>query len=141
MADSPSSTPTGRTKDAGWEVGVRTTVSAPAGQVWDFLLGDGLALWLGNTDLTLEKGAVWVTDDDIRGTILGYTPGFRLRLSWQPGEWDHDSRLQLTVRAAATGTTIAVHHERLSGREERRIMLGHWKEVVQRLDDALAGKG
>jgi uncharacterized protein YndB with AHSA1/START domain len=138
MADSRVPTPTGQTKDAGWEVGVRTTVDAPVDTVWAFLLGRGLPLWLGSTDLTLEKGATYETDDDISGTVLSYTEGLRIRLSWRPEEWDHDSTLQLTVKEAATGTTIGFHQERLSGREERKIMLGHWKEVVQQLDDAIA---
>jgi uncharacterized protein YndB with AHSA1/START domain len=128
---------TGSTKDAGWEVGVRRTVAAPVAAVWSFLLGDGLPLWLGRTTLTLEKGAEYATDDEIAGRILSYTEGLRVRLSWQPSEWDHDSTLQLTVRAAETGATIGFHQEGLSGREERKIMLGHWKEVVQELDDAL----
>jgi uncharacterized protein YndB with AHSA1/START domain len=117
---------------------VRGTVNAPVAAVWDFLLGAGLPIWLGRTTLTLEQGAAYETDDDIRGSILRVTEGTRLRLTWQPGEWSHDSTLQLTVRAAETGTTIAFHQERLSGREERRVMLGHWKDVVQDLDDAIA---
>jgi uncharacterized protein YndB with AHSA1/START domain len=131
-------TPVGKTKDAGWEVGVRKTVDAPLDIVWNFLLGAGLPLWLGNTKLVLEKGAPYETDDDIKGTVLSYSEGLRIRLSWQPIEWNHDSTLQLTVKAAMTGTTIAFHQERLSGREERKIMLGHWKDVVQHLDDAIA---
>jgi uncharacterized protein YndB with AHSA1/START domain len=138
MAVSRKPTPTGQTKDAGWEVGVRQTVDAPIDTVWAFLLGGGLPLWLGNTDLTLEKGAEYATDDDISGTVLSYTEGVRIRLSWRPEEWNHDSTLQLTVKEAATGTTIGFHQERLSGREERKIMLGHWKDVVQQLDDAIA---
>jgi uncharacterized protein YndB with AHSA1/START domain len=127
----------GKTKDAGWEVGVRRTVPSSVEDVWDFLFEDGLPLWLGETTLVLEKGAEYETTDDIRGRILGYTPGFRIRLTWQPGEWDHDSTLQLTVREAETGTTIGFHQERLSGREERKIMLGHWKEVVEEIAVAL----
>jgi uncharacterized protein YndB with AHSA1/START domain len=138
MADSRVPTPTGQTKDAGWEVGVRKTVDAPIDTVWSFLLGKGLPLWLGNTELVLEKGAVYETDDDISGSVLSYTEGLRIRLSWRPEEWNHDSTLQLTVKEAATGTTIGFHQERLSGREERKIMLGHWKDVVQTLDDAIA---
>ena len=138
MVDSRTPTPTGQTKDAGWEVGVRKTVEAPLDTVWTFLVGPGLPLWLGNTTLTLEKGAPYDTDDDISGTVLAVTEGLRVRLTWRPGEWNHDSTLQLTVKQAATGTTIGFHQERLSGREERKIMLGHWKEVVQTLDDAIA---
>src|ERR1700712_3845695 len=139
MAESRRPDNTGQTKDAGWEVGVRKTVDAPLNVVWTFLLGPGLPLWLGNTTLNLEKGAAYETDDDIPGTVLTFTDGSRVRLTWQPGEWNHDSTLQLTLKETATGTTIAFHQERLSGREERKIMLGHWKDVVQQLDDAIAG--
>jgi uncharacterized protein YndB with AHSA1/START domain len=140
MPDRAGPTDTGKTKDAGWEVGVRTTVDAPLDRVWAFLLGDGLPLWLGNTKLTLEKGAPYATDDDISGTVLSYTEGLRIRLTWQPGEWNHDSMLQLTARSAATGTpgtTIEFHQERLSGRDERKIMLGHWKDVLGELEGVL----
>jgi uncharacterized protein YndB with AHSA1/START domain len=137
MSDRTGPTDKGKTKDAGWEVGVRTTVDAPLDRVWAFLLGDGLPMWLGNTKLILEKGSSYATDDDISGSVLSYTEGLRIRLSWQPGEWNHDSTLQLTVREAPAGTTIAFHQERLSGREERKIMLGHWKDVVAELEGAL----
>jgi uncharacterized protein YndB with AHSA1/START domain len=126
-----------RPKDAGWEVGVRTTVDASPERIWSFLLGDGLPIWLGKTTLTLEKGARWATDDDIGGTVIGFTEGSRLRLTWQPGEWNHDSTLRVTLRAVEGGTTISFDQERLAGRDERKIMLGHWKEVLQDLADAL----
>jgi uncharacterized protein YndB with AHSA1/START domain len=140
MSDRTGPADKGNIKDAGWEVGVRTTVNAPLGRVWAFLLGDGLPIWLGNTKLRLEKGSSYSTDDDISGSILGYTEGSRIRLTWQPVEWNHDSTLQLTVREVPekAGTTIAFHQERLSGREERKIMLGHWKDVVAELARALS---
>lgn len=37
----------GKTKDAGWQVGVSRTVPVQRSQVWIFLLGPGLPLWLG----------------------------------------------------------------------------------------------
>ncbi|HEY4269287.1 MAG TPA: SRPBCC domain-containing protein [Galbitalea sp.] len=133
---------TGRTKDAGWEVGVRVTVAAPVEDVWDFLLGDGLGIWLGHTqtDLRFEKGAEYVTVDGVRGHIRSYTPEQRIRMSWQPTEWDHDSILQVSVKEAASGgTTIGFHQERLAGRDERKVMLGHWKTVTAELGTALGG--
>ena len=129
---------TGLTRDAGWEVGVRTTVHASGAVVWDYLTGPGLPLWLGETTLPTEKNAVYETDDGVRGRIISRTEGVRLRLSWRPADWPHDTTLQLSVRAAATGTTIAVHHERLADRDERRMMLGHWKTVVAELEKAVA---
>ena len=44
--------------------------------------------------------------------------------------------LQLTVLAAKTGTTIAFHQERLTGREQRKEMLTHWHGVLERLRGA-----
>jgi uncharacterized protein YndB with AHSA1/START domain len=130
-----SNSETGRTKDAGWEVGVRTTVAAPVADVWSYLLGDGLPVWLGQIDsLPTEKGAPYATSDGVVGTIRSYTAGLRVRLGWRPADWPHDTTLQLTIKASATGTTIAIHHELLADREERRMMLGHWKNVAAALD-------
>ena len=45
--------------------------------------------------------------------------------------------LQLTVLPAKTGTTIAFHQERLTGREQRKELLTHWHGVLERLEAAL----
>ena len=126
---------TGLTKDAGWEVGVRTTVAPPLQGVWEFLIGEGLPLWLGEiSSLPVEPGASFVTNDGVRGSIRSYHNAQRVRLSWQPEDWPHDTTLQLTVKEAATGTTVALHHEKLADRKERRMMLGHWKNVIAAIE-------
>lgn len=129
----------GKTKDAGWEVGVRDTVPGALPEVWEYLVGPGLQLWLGDIDiLPTEKGAEYVTRDGVRGTIRSFTPDFRVRLSWHPSDWPHDTTLQLTVKEAVTGTTVGIHHEKLADREERRMMLAHWKNVMAGIRKALA---
>lgn len=126
---------TGLTKDAGWELGVRTTVPAPLDTVWQYLLGEGLPVWLGEiAQLPTEKGAAYETADGVRGTIRSRTEGSKLRLSWQPDDWPHDTILQLTVKEVVTGTTIGIHQEKLADREERKLMLGHWKNVAAAFD-------
>ena len=130
---------TGLTKDAGWEMGVRQTVAAPLPAVWDFLLGEGLPVWLGEIDgLPTEKGAGYVTADGVRGSIRGYTERYRVRLGWQPDDWPHDTTLQVTLKESATGTTIGFHHEKLANREERKMMLGHWKNVAAAIEKHFA---
>ncbi len=130
---------TGLTKDAGWELGVRTTVAAPVEVVWDYLLGAGLRVWLGELDaLPLEKGDDYATADGVRGTVRIRSEGSRIRISWQPDDWPHDSTVQLTIKPVASGTTIGIHHERLADREERRMMLGHWKNVAAAFDSHFA---
>lgn len=126
---------TGLTKDAGWEMGVRQTVAAPLPAVWDFLLGEGLPIWLGEIDaLPAEKGASYATKDGVRGSIRSFTDQQRVRLSWQPDDWPHDTTLQVTVKESAMGTTIGFHHEKLADRDERRMMLGHWKNVAAAIE-------
>lgn len=129
----------GLTKDAGWEVGVRRTVGAPLHSVWDFLLSDGLALWLGPTTLPREKGVGFRTTDGVAGEIRSFTERQKIRMTWRPDDWPHDTILQLTVKEAATGTTIGFHHEQLADRDERYMMLGHWKNVVAELAKAIEG--
>lgn len=129
----------GLTKDAGWELGVRQTVSAPLSVAWEYLTGQGLKVWLGDIDvLPTEKGAAYLTRDGVAGDIRSYTENAKLRLTWRPDDWPHDSTLQLTVREAATGTTIGIHHENLADRSERKMMLGHWKNVIAAIADELS---
>lgn len=130
---------TGKTKDAGWEVGVRHTVGAPLPAVWDYLTGAGLALWLGETTLDRTKGATYETADGVRGEVRAVTERRKIRMTWRPDDWPHDTLLQVTVKEAATGTTIGFHHEELADRDERFMMLGHWKNVVAELAKAIDG--
>jgi uncharacterized protein YndB with AHSA1/START domain len=129
---------TGKPSDAGWEVGVRETIAAPVDAAWTYLLGDGLKVWLGDIDaLPTEKKAAYATRDGVHGIVRGFTPNSRVRIGWQPEDWPHDTTLQLTVKQADTGTTIAIQHEGLANRDERKLMLGHWKNVLAALVDDL----
>jgi len=122
---------TGHSKDAGWEVGVRETVPVALPGVWKFLVGPGLPLWLGETSLTLQKGARYETADGVRGEIRQYTENAKLRLTWQPSDWPHPTVIYLSAKGVETGTTIGIQHEELADRDERRMMLGHWKNVIK----------
>lgn len=129
---------TGQTRDAGWELGVRRTVGLPLERTWEYLLGEGLPLWLGETTLGTSKGDRYETSEGTQGEIRSRSEQLRLRLTWQPADWSHESILQLTLRPAATGTTIAFHQERLADRAERKMMLTHWTGVLERMVSALS---
>ena len=104
----------GLTKDAGWELGVRTTVAAPIPVVWQYLMGEGLRVWLGDIDeLPTEKGAAYATADGVTGTVRGYKAESKLRISWHPDDWPHDSILQLTVKESVR------NHDRYPSRAAR----------------------
>lgn len=128
----------GKTKDAGWDVGARQTVDVPLAVVWNFVVGEGLPLWLGDIDeLPTEKKATYATRDGVKGVIRQFTEKHRLRVTWQPDDWPHDTVLQLTVKEVPIGTTISFNQEQLADREERRMMLGHWKNVLAAINSAL----
>ena len=89
----------GLTKDAGWEIGVSRTVPHPLDEVWRLLTSDeGLALWLGEgARLAPSRGARYATADGTEGEVRGYRDRDRIRLTWRPPGWAHDSTLQVAV--------------------------------------------
>ncbi|APU12754.1 MULTISPECIES: hypothetical protein [Actinoalloteichus] len=129
--------PTGLTKDAGWQLGVRRTVPVPSDVVWDYLTREGLVVWLGETVLG-ATGEWYETADGTRGQLRSRSEGVRLRLTWQPTGWAHDSTLQLTLQRAVSGTTIAIHQERLRSAQDRASLLIHWRAVLGRIVEQLA---
>ena len=129
---------TGLTKDVGWQLGVRRTVPAAVDEVWEYFVVDGLTTWLGDTTLPLHKGETYLTADGTRCEIRSRTDQLRLRLTWQPDDWEHDSTLQVTLMPSATGTTIGFHHERLASAAERERMLAHWTTVLDEIVDDLS---
>lgn len=131
----------GRTRDAGWQIGVSKTIDRPVEDVWDFITSPaGVAIWLGEGVTVLsERGAGYETATGVRGEIRSFHELDRLRLTWQPPGWTHDSTLQLVVTSAGEGRArLVVHQERLAGAAEREQQRGHWQSVVTAVVAALA---
>lgn len=131
----------GRTRDAGWQIGVSKTVDRPVGEVWDFLTSPpGISIWLGEgVSVSSELGAGYQTKAGVRGETRGFRDLDRIRLTWQPADWTHDTTLQLTVQSAGPGRTrLVVHQERLTDAAEREQQRRHWQGVITALVRALA---
>ena len=132
--------PVGRTKDAGWQIGISKTIDRPLGEVWDFITSsEGVAIWLGEGVTALsELGAGYDTTAGVRGETRSFRELDRLRLTWQPADWSHETTLQLTVSSAGEGRTrLGVHQERLANAAEREQQRLHWKGVITELVAAL----
>lgn len=134
--------PVGKTKDQGWEIGVRRTFPISPEQAWTLLMTQpGLGLWLGQGVTTpFQAGATFVTAEGTRGEIRSCTAGSLIRLRWQPRDWNVESTLQIRVHAAKTGATISVHHERLENAEQRAAMQQHWSDVLAQLSTLIAAE-
>lgn len=134
---------TGHTKDAGWQIGVSKTVDQPIEQVWDFLTSaEGTALWLGHGVATLdEKGRPYETADGTTGETRSFRREDRIRLTWQPADWDHDSTVQVAVTPSGFDkTVIRFHQERLVDAREREQQRTHWRAVMTSVVSALAAE-
>ncbi|HEX8803918.1 MAG TPA: SRPBCC domain-containing protein [Acidimicrobiales bacterium] len=82
----------------------------------------------------LTRDAAYRTTDGTTGEVRSLRPGDRIRLTWRPPSWDHDSTVQVALGPSATGTVVRVHQERLAGPDERERMRAHWSAAL----DALA---
>ncbi|WP_153036536.1 SRPBCC domain-containing protein [Amycolatopsis sp. YIM 10] len=132
--------PVGRTRDAGWQIGVSKTVDHPVAVVWDFITSpEGVAIWLGEgVTVSREAGTGYETKAGVHGEMRSFRELDRLRLTWQPPGWSHDTTLQLTVTSAGEGRArLGVHQERLADAAERERQRAHWKAVVTEIVAAL----
>lgn len=132
--------PVGRTRDAGWQIGVSKTIDRPVEDVWSFITSPaGIAIWLGEGVTVLsDLGAGYETAAGVRGETRSFRELDRVRLTWQPPGWRHETTLQLTVSPAGAGRArLGVHQERLANAEEREQQRAHWRGVVNALVAAL----
>lgn len=130
----------GHTRDAGWEIGVSKTVDHSVADVWSFITSPaGIEIWLGEGVTVLpSRGEGYETTDGVRGETRGLRELDRVRLTWQPADWTHETTLQLAVRSAPGGRAmLRVHQERLADATEREQQRKHWQEVINAIAAAL----
>jgi hypothetical protein len=101
--------PVGKTKDAGWQIGVSRTVPLTPEEVWSRI--EDTAAWLGEPA------------EDVRS----FRPLDRIRVGWK------GTIVQVAISRAKTGTTVVFHQERLAGADERERQRAHWSAVLDRL--------
>jgi uncharacterized protein YndB with AHSA1/START domain len=132
--------PTGLTRDAGFEIGVSRTVRTALPRVWDTLVSDdGVRTWLGDgVHLPADRGTTFRTAAGITGEIRSFHPNDRVRLTWQPKDWGHESTVQVTVSERSGQTVIRFHQERLADADERERQREHWRTVMDALVEQLA---
>jgi uncharacterized protein YndB with AHSA1/START domain len=137
---SPPRAEVGRTKDAGWQIGVSKTVDHPIGRVWDLLISArGTAVWLGHgVTLGDEPGEPYKTAEGTVGEVRSFRPKDRIRLTWQPKGWDHETTVQVAVTSSGKDKTmLRFHQEHLTSAVERDQQRIHWRAVMASIVKAL----
>jgi uncharacterized protein YndB with AHSA1/START domain len=124
----------GQTADAGFQVGVRTTVRAAVSAVWEALVSPaGKSLWLGSKTAELSAKAGYRGAGRVSGEVRVVKPRDRVRFT-RAAPGGAASTVQIALEAVgAAKTTITFHHDKLQSSEEREAMRGHWKGVAERL--------
>ncbi|MEV5537677.1 SRPBCC domain-containing protein [Saccharopolyspora shandongensis] len=127
----------GQTKDAGFQIGVSKTVPHRPDEVWGFLTSPAdIALWLG-AGATLEKGATYRTTDGTTGEIRSHRELDRVRLTWRPADWDHDTTVQVAIVGKGDRTQLRFHQEWLADADERARQRDHWRRTMTAVTTAL----
>ena len=139
----------GRTKDAGFQIGVRRTVPHPPATVWSALTSDvGLAAWLGSevrdaadravaAAEVLEAGARFTTADGAEGEVRSVRSVDRIRARLRTAGRAAPTTVQVALLAAASGTAIVLHEEHLADAAEREERREHWRAVADTLAAAI----
>jgi uncharacterized protein YndB with AHSA1/START domain len=120
---------------------VSKTIARPVDEVWDFITSPaGVAIWLGEgVSVPSEKGAGYETATGVHGETRSFRELDRIRLTWRPRDWSHDTTLQLAVQSAgADRARLVIHQERLADASERERQRRHWQGVINTLAAALA---
>ena len=65
----------GKTKDLGFQFGIRKTFSVSTEKVWEFLFAEnGLKIWLGKLKSELEIKKEYETEDGTKGFVRVFKP-------------------------------------------------------------------
>ncbi|HCT76996.1 MAG TPA: activator of Hsp90 ATPase 1 family protein [Micromonosporaceae bacterium] len=130
----------GQTKDAGWEIGVSKTLPYSVTEVWDFISSPaGVKLWLGEgANLKPQKGSHYKTSAGTEGKVRSFHKHDRMRLTWRPKGWDHDTTVQVAISPSGAKTVLRFHQEWLADSAERERQRDHWRSVMSAVADALA---
>ncbi len=134
--------PTGKTKDAGWQIGVSRTVPVDVETAWTYLMSPaGITAWLGTgVNQPLTVGSTYCTDEGTTGEIRSVRDCDRVRFTWQPIDRPDPATGQIALTPAAGGCTFRFHSEGLASSEEREAMRSHWKTVADIVESTLTGE-
>ncbi|HET7232854.1 MAG TPA: SRPBCC domain-containing protein [Longimicrobium sp.] len=139
MADERGGREVGKTRDAGYQVGIRRTLPVDVAEAWRLVTSaEGMRAWLGDgARVELAPGHEYALADGSTGMVRVVEPESHLRLTWLPAGWPRPSTIQVRVIATVDGrATVAFHQEHLpsaAARQERRAHFAAALAAIERL--------
>ena len=124
----------GKTKDVGFQFGLRKTFPISKEEMWDFLFSEnGLKIWLGNLITDFEFKNHYETEDGITGFVRVLKPYSHIRINWKKENWENLSTLQIRVMGNQEKSTFAIHQEKLLDSDQRAEMKEYWNGVMDKI--------
>ena len=129
----------GKTKDAGYQFGLRKTFSIAAQDVWAFMFSDkGLKIWLGHLETPFKLNQDFKTKSGIEGHVRVFKPNSHVRITWKTKDWLYTSTLQVRlIEKDNNKTVISFHHEKLNDAYQREDMKTYWNTKMNLIAEEL----
>lgn len=142
MAERSGTRGVGKTRDTGWQIGLRRTLPVSVADAWRLVTSpEGVRAWLGDgARVKLERGSDYALDDGSAGTVRVVQPESHLRLTWQPEGWPRPSTIQVRVMPAGERATIAFHQEHMPNAAARQERRAHFAAAMDALERLIAGR-
>ena len=122
---------TGKTRESGFQFGIRRTMNVSPEVAWNFLLSSGgITIWLGENIEIPPPGIPFKTSKGIHGKLRLISDGSHLRMDWKKQSWNNTSLLQVRIIGRGKKTTIAFHQDKLLDEHQRAEMKDYWNEVI-----------
>lgn len=128
----------GKTKNVGWQFGLRKTFALSQEYAWEFMFSaQGLRIWLGELEQELEIKKPFKTKNGIEGLVRVFTPYSHIRMNWKKQNWENLSTVQVRVLGDNKKATLSFHQEKLLDNKQREEMKTYWNEKMTEIEKAL----
>lgn len=122
----------GKTKNSGYQIGIRKTFPVTLQDAWHFMLSyDGIKLWIGYTGpIVWVRGQKYTKRNGTDFCVRVYKELSHVRVTYTQKNWPNISTIQLRFITSKTGTTISFHQEKLLDENQRFLMKLHWEKII-----------
>ena len=110
----------GLTKDAGWQFGIRKTLSMDVETLWEIFFSDkGLDYWANGIDQNFST----------------YKEYSHIRTKWKHKDFEESANLQIRFIPSNNKekTTISIHVDHLKNESQREVTKKYWSIVIENL--------
>ncbi|WP_374074509.1 SRPBCC domain-containing protein [Bdellovibrio bacteriovorus] len=126
----------GRSLKGDYSITVTRTIHIDHKKLWKFMASpEGIAMWLRPmSKFKLQIKHPYETDAGVFGEIRTMLANRRIRFTWQEGDWDRSTTVQMFLVPRKNGSTILCFmHEKLRDGRLREPLREYWSEIAEQV--------